>query len=382
MRQRHPALPLPLLLLLLAIAAGCRRQDTGELVISGRIEVDDSQVGSKIGGRVEQVNADEGDVVKRGAVLVRLDDNELRAQLAQAQASAGQALAQLNLLLAGSRKEDIEQAEATVAARRADLELRRKGFRKQEVGQAQAELEAAQTQLALTRKEYERAQQLIKEEVIGQQELDTRRTAFNNAQAQVNQAQERLSLFQSGSRPEEISSAEAQLRQSEAELLRLKNGPRPEEIAAQRAAVEAARASIQRIQAQLDETRILAPLDAMVETMELHPGDLIRAGEPVATLDLLTRPWVRAYLPENRLGWTRPGQEVTIMVDSFPGRRFRGRVRRVNNVAEFTPRNVQTTEKRAEQVFEIKVDVLEGGEQIRPGMYADVHIPLPKAAAR
>jgi HlyD family secretion protein len=192
-------------------------------------------------------------------------------------------------------------------------------------------------------------------------------------------AQERLSLFESGSRPEEIGAAEAQLRQAQADLLKLKNGPRPEEIAAQRAAVEAAKANIERIQSQLDETRIVAPLEAMVETLELHPGDLIKAGEHVATLNLLANPWVRCYVPENRMGWVRPGQEVLVGVDSFPERRFKGKVRRLATEAEFTPRNVQTTEKRAEQVFEMKVDVLNGGNLLRPGMYADVYIPRPEA---
>ena len=361
----------------LTFTPACRRPEPTELVVSGRIEVDDSQIGSKLGGRVEKVNAAEGDLVKAGAVIVQLDEKELRAQLAQAKASAGQAQAQLDLLLAGTRPEDIEQAQAVVAARRADLSLRRKGFRAQEVAEAEAALAAARTQLDQTRKDLERASQLAKEEVIGQQELDQRRTAFNNAQALVDQARQRAALYQSGSRPEEISAAEAQLGQAEADLRRLKNGPRPEEIAAARAAAEAARANIDRIDSQLDETRITAPLDALVETLDLHPGDLIKAGERVATLDLLATPWVRCYVPENRLGWVKAGQAVAITVDTWPGRRFKGRVRRVATVAEFTPRNVQTTEKRAEQVFEMKVDAVEGQGLLRAGMYADVYIPRP-----
>jgi HlyD family secretion protein len=114
-----------------------------------------------------------------------------------------------------------------------------------------------------------------------------------------------------------------------------------------------------------------------VDTLDLRTGDLVRAGETVAVLNLKTQPYVRCYLPENRLGWVKPGQEVGVTVDSFPGQQFRGKVRRVSAQAEFTPRNVQTQEKRSELVFEMKVDVPDGEGKLRGGMYADVHIPSP-----
>jgi HlyD family secretion protein len=121
-----------------------------------------------------------------------------------------------------------------------------------------------------------------------------------------------------------------------------------------------------------------------VETLDLQPGDLVRAGQSVATLLLERRPWVRCYVPENRLGLVRPGLAVTVTVDSFPGETFAGVVRKVSAQAEFTPRNVQTTEKRAELVFEMKVDIAgaEGvAERLRAGMYADVHIAAGAAGA-
>ena len=154
----------------------------------------------------------------------------------------------------------------------------------------------------------------------------------------------------------------------------MKNGARPEEVAAQRAGVEAAAANVARLETQLEETRIIAPFDAMVETLDLKPGDLVRAGETVAVLNLKNRPWVRCYVPENRLGMVKPGETVEVTVDSYPDERFPGKVRRLSSEAEFTPRNVQTTEKRAEQVYEMKVDIIEKGENPRAGMYADVHV--------
>ena len=172
--------------------------------------------------------------------------------------------------------------------------------------------------------------------------------------------------------------AKARLAEAASDLDRLRNGPRPEEIAAQQAAVEAAKANIARLQSQLEETTILSPSEAVVETLDLELGDLVQAGETIAVLNLMNRPWVRCYVPENRLGLAKVGTQVSVSVDSYPDVAFSGQIRRLSSDAEFTPRNVQTTEKRSELVFEMKVDILENGDRLRAGMYADVHVGAPK----
>lgn len=357
------------------LAVACDSSGGDVLVVSGRVELDNVRVGSRVGGRVSLVPVAEGDRVTSGQAVVLLDDAELRAQLEQASASRRQSEAQLAVLVAGSRPEEIASAEALVSARRADLELRRKGFRTEEIQQAEAEVSRARTALELARKELERTETLRRSGTVQQRDLDVRAADFASAQAQLEVALQREALVRSGSRPEEIAAAAAQLSKAEHDLELLRNGPRPEEIAAQRAVVEAAAAHENRIRTQLDEMRVAAPADCVVETLDLRPGDLVRAGEPVAVLNLPHRPWVRCYVPENRLAQVRTGAEVEVTIDSAPGRSFRGQVRRVSSEAEFTPRNVQTTEKRAELVFETKVDVLDGTGTLRAGMYADVHIP-------
>jgi len=354
--------------------AGCLREDP-VLILSGRIEVDDVHVGSKIGGRVWKVNHEESDEVKAGEPVVLLEDMELAAQLDQAKASAAQAQANLDLLLVGTRKEDLDRAEAVVQARSAELILRKKGFREEEVREAEAQVESARSDLQFASAEYIRTKSLFEKGAVDRREMDNKQSLFDTARAKTEIALQRLALFRSGSRPEEIAMAEAQLAQARADLTRLRNGARPEEIAAQRAAVEAANANVARLQSQLEETRILSPSDAMVETLDLKPGDLVKAGEPLAVLNLKNTPWVRCYIPENHLGSIRPGDLVMVTVDSYPGEKFPGKVRRLSSEAEFTPRNIQTTEKRSELVFEVKVDILERGEKLRAGMYADVYVP-------
>ena len=357
----------------LALAVGCNSSND-PIVINGRMEMDDIHIGSKIGGRVRQVNFEEGDPAKAGEVIVLLEEGDLSEQLDQAKASAAQAKAGLDLLLAGSRREDIARAQAVVAANSAEVELRKKGFRQEEILEAEAQVTSAKSDLQFASAEFARTAVLYEKLAVDRREFDAKKTALETAQAKMEIALQRRSLYRSGSRPEEIAMAQANLAASLADLERLRNGPRREEIAAQRAAVEAGIASIARIEALIDETRIVAPCDATIETLELEPGDLVRAAEPVAVLNLKTGPWVRCYVPENRLGLVNPGDRVKVSVDTFPNETFTGRVRWLSAEAEFTPRNIQTPEKRSELVFEMKVDVLEGHEKIRAGMYADVTI--------
>ncbi|MGI8907192.1 MAG: efflux RND transporter periplasmic adaptor subunit [Candidatus Sumerlaeaceae bacterium] len=356
------------------LCSACNKSEHTGLVVSGRVEVDSIHIGSKVGGRVAKLHYEESQSVKAGEPVVSLEDQELVAQRDQAKAAQAQAQAQLDLLLAGTRAEDIMRADAVVSATLAELDMRRKGFREEEVREAAAQLASAQSEQALAQREFDRTQALFKTRTIDQSEFDKARSAVETAKARVNAATQRAALMQSGSRPEEITRAEAQLAQARADQMRLKNGPRPEEIAAQRAAVDSARANVARFESQLAEMKITAPADAMVETLDLKVGDLVKPGETIAVLNLRRAPYVRCFVPENRLAEVKPGQEVAVTVDSIPGERLRGKVRRLASDAEFTPRNVQTTEKRSELVFEMKVDVIDSPERLRAGMYADVHV--------
>jgi multidrug resistance efflux pump len=117
--------------------------------------------------------------------------------------------------------------------------------------------------------------------------------------------------------------------------------------------------------------RIAAPVDGVVEAVDLQPGDLVSANAPVLSLMDLRELWVRAYVPEDALN-VQVGQDVVVTVDSYPDRSFSGKISFVARQAEFTPGNVQTPEERSQQVFRIKVALTEGLDELRPGMAADV----------
>jgi membrane fusion protein YbhG len=149
----------------------------------------------------------------------------------------------------------------------------------------------------------------------------------------------------------------------------LQRGSRAEDIAAARAAVAREEGHLRYLQRQRAESVVTAPAEGTVETLDLRPGDLVAAGRPVATLLEPGQLWVRVYVPEPKLGLVRVGQKASLSVDTFPDRRFPGRVIEIRNEAEYTPRNVQTLEQRSDQVFGVKVEV-EPAPELKPGMAA------------
>ena len=346
----------------------------GSIVISGIIEADDIHVGSKVGGRVLKVVAREGQTVKAGEVLVLLEPREPEASLAEAQATMRQAQAKLALLSSGYRQEEIEQGEAGVKQSQAELSQLVAGPRQQEIDQARADWLAAKAQAENSRKLQRRMEDLSKRDLIAKQDFDDAQAKAEESEQKMKSARERYDLVLAGTRTEEIERARQRLAEAEAKLRQLKSGYRKEEVAQAKSEVEAARARVELTRTQLDETVIKAPVDAVVEILDLEPGDLVGAGKPVATLLRTNSLWVRAYLPEAKLGFVKTGAKVTVRVDSFPHRDFAGIVRRVSRQAEFTPRNVQTWEERVLQVFQTE-DVIDDPEQVlRPGMNADVTI--------
>ena len=344
------------------------------IVISGVIEADDIHIGSKIGGRVLKVVAKRGQTVKAGEILVLLEPNEIDASLAEAQAGLRQAEAKYALLSAGFRKEEIEQAEAAVKQAQAELDQLVSGPRQQEIDQASAEWKAVKAQAENAQKFLQRVEGLAKRELIARQEYDDALAKADEAEQKMAAAREHYNLLLAGTRKEEVERARQRLAEADAKRRQLRSGFRKEEIAQAKSEMEGARARVQVIQTQLEETVIKAPVDALIDTMDLEPGDLVGAGKPVATLLRIGTLWVRAYLPEARLGFVQPGLPVKVRVDSFPGKDFRGTVRRIFRQGEFTPRNVQTHEERVLQVFQTEVVIDDPDNVLRPGMSADVTI--------
>ena len=135
-------------------------------------------------------------------------------------------------------------------------------------------------------------------------------------------------------------------------------------------------------QAALDRTLLRAPFGGLVTERHREPGEVVAPGAPVLTVLDRDDRWVRIYVPEARLGAVRLGSPVTLRSDTFPGKAYRGEVAHVASEAEFTPRNVQTTEERTLLVYAVKVRIVgDAAYELKPGLPVDVELPLAAAAA-
>lgn len=353
--------------------AGCGERNADYVDVTGQIEAVDVQVGSRIGGRVSEVLAAEGDHVKQGDVLVRLEAAEARAALDAARGRLAQAEAALAKLEAGARPEEIRQAEALAARAEEQYRMAEKGFRSQEVKAAAATAEAARAQRDQLRADLARFEKLFEGNALAEQKYDQAKRAYEAAEAQYEAVRQKQALTAEGLRTEEIAMAKAAYDQAAAALDLLRNGARKEDIDAARAFRDAAKADVDRAQVALDEMEIRSPRDAVVESLDVHPGDIVKAG-PLASLvdpeDLKLIVYVSALM----LGQLKTGQKVALTADAHGDETFEGEIVRIACQGEFTPRNLQTKEERVQQVFGIKVKLNSSGGKLRAGMTVTAHL--------
>ncbi len=171
--------------------------------------------------------------------------------------------------------------------------------------------------------------------------------------------------------------AAATAAETSAQTLReLEVGTRPEDIDAARAALNADEKQLGYLRRQRQETTVTAPADGVIESMDLRPGDLVGANQPVAKMLEPSQLWVRVYVPEPELGRVKIGQAAMLTVDTFPKREFPGKVVEIRTQSEYTPRNVQTLDQRMDQVFGVKV-AIDPAAELKPGMAATVRLVEP-----
>lgn len=342
-----------------ALYAAWFRRDTA-LQGSGTVEARNIRVGSKVGGRIDKVLVREGDSVEPGQVLITFDDRELQAALEQSRANAEKAQR-------GYRPEEIAEARAAAAQAKADYELRKNGYRQEDIDAAKADLDRANADEVRTHLDFDRYDALAKNDVGSKQQRDTAEANWKVALAQQQSAQRKLDQWQRGYRPEEIASAEAHYVQATATLEKLERGNRREDV-------ELAKAAYAYDLARYRERQVTAPAAAVVEVLDVRPGDLIAPNTPVATLLERDQIYVRIYIPETEIGRVRLRQTAEVRVDSFPNQVFNGAVEQINQQAEFLPRNVQTREERVHQLFGVKIRIDDSSGRVRAGMAADVKL--------
>jgi HlyD family secretion protein len=317
--------------LLLAVGVGAiywylheDRQPDGRLVLYGNVEIRQVNLAFESQGRIQKIHVTEGDRVTAGQLLASIDSSRYEAGVARTKAEAAAQQKVLAGLLSGSRPEEIAAARARTKATEAVLQDARETYR--------------------------RSRLLAKTQFVSQQQLDNHQAALESAQAGLDADRQMLQLAV--------------------------KGPREEDIAAARAILEARQAALALARDELSDTRLVAPSDGVIRDRTLEPGDMASPGRPVLTLALTSPLWVRAYVEEPDLGKIAPGMPAEISNDSFPDRTYSGWVGTISPTAEFTPKQVETTELRSKLVYQVRVFVCNPQNELRLGMPTTIVIDL------
>jgi len=375
MNQRRTKPGRWLVLTMVLAAASCSNGPANILSVTGQIEAVSVHAGSRVGGRVSEVLVNEGDAVGKGDVLVRLETVDAQAAVDAAQGQLEQTDAFLRKLRTGARPEQIEQALAAVQRTEEQYRMATRGFRDEEIEAARATVDAARAQRDDAAALVRRLKPLYEEDAVAGQQYDQARHALEAAEGSLRAMQKKYDLVKKGPREEEIAIAKAALDQAQAALDEIQNGARAEDIEAAEAAREAAQAQLQMAESQVREMTIVAPRDGVVESIDIHPGDLVAPGPVMRLIDPEDLELV-VYVGAAVLGKLRLNQEVSLTTDSHGDEVFQARIVHLASEGEFTPRNLQTKEERVLQMFGIKLKMDSAGGKLKSGMSATVHFDL------
>ena len=360
-------------------------EDTGRIVVSGNIELNQVDIAFKTSGRLVERAVNEGDPVHKGMVIARLDREQLLRQRETAEAAlqTSQAtLAESQSALKWQRETmtaDLQLRRADLSAAESQLLQLKNGARPQELEQATAAVTAAQSQHDQAKKDWERAQTLFKNDDISTSQYDAFRTRFESTQATLRQAKEQLSLVKQGPRSETIEAASAQVERARASLKMgqanaIETQRREQDVTARRSEIERAKSQIALIDTQLADTIAVSPIDGVVLVKAADVGEVLAPGTSVVTVGDTEHPWLRAYIKERDLGRVKLGSKARVTTDSFPGKVYDGRVSFISSEAEFTPKQIQTAEERVKLVYRVKIEIDNSRHELKSNMPADAEI--------
>ncbi len=304
-----------------ALAAGCARGPVP--AGSGTIECTQIRLGPEVGGRLAELLIEEGQSLKASQVVARIDPVPYTLKRDESAAALAQAQAQLDLMLAGSRDEDIQRG-------------------REQLREARASATAATADVARV------------EEVFAAGSATARQRDEARASA------ERTSALAAA---------------AEQQLARLLSGNRKEEIRAAQAAVDLARARLAQAEKAVNDCTVRAPIAGTITVKSAEQGEVVAAGTALATLSRLDEVWLSVYIPETQLNRVRLGQAAWVCADGSP-QRYTGTVSFVSTEAEFTPRNAQTRDERAKLVYRVKITLPNPNGVFKPGMPADGYMEM------
>ncbi len=316
--------------------AACRgRGDQGPPRASGYVEATEVRVAPEVGGRVTEIAVQEGDRVEVGARVAVLDTSAAELAIRRARADRDHALAQLRLLQAGARPEEVRQGRAQAES-------------------ADAEITAAESELQAAEADLQRFEALLRSDSGSRKQRDDAATRRDVARARLVAARQRARAAR-----EALATVEA--------------GARAEEIAAARARVAAVDAQIASLEKNVADAVLESPVAGFVTAKLIDAGEMVAPRTPVVVITDLDRAWANVYVDEPLVPTLKLGDKVVLVTDA--GHRLDGSISFISPKAEFTPRNVQTSEERSRLVYRIKVITDNREGILKSGMPVEAELP-------
>jgi len=408
-KKFNPRLAIPIVLVIGAIGYGIwtilPKPAETVLHISGRLESDETDIGAKTGGRVAAIFVREGDPVKKGQVIIEIEDEEIPAQLSglnaqiesarqeEVQAKEEVAVAEsrireatLNLQQSeGDAVGRIDQAQFTVSATESDLRQA-----EAQVKQSEAQLQQSRAELKLAKIERDRYAELVNEGAVNQQQYDQKQTTLSTATANVDTAEaklvasraavkassDRFRAAQGSSIQVQSTGLNPDIRNAQLDTYYLQRSQAQAKLIASQSKVKNAQAARDQIQKRLDSFKVKSPIDGIVQSRPLESGAVVATGKTLLTVLDPSQVYLRGYIPEGQIGKIRVGQTARVFLDSSPNKPFIAHVSQIDTKASFTPENIYFKQDRVKQVFGIKLAIDQPEGFAKSGMPADAEIDL------
>jgi HlyD family secretion protein len=301
------------------------------------VEATEVRLAPDAGGRILTLTVKEGDRVQPGQTLLTLDTRDVELAIDRAKAEHAAADAQLRLVQAAARPEDVRQAESQIATARADQS-------------------AAASELAAAEQDLDRFDSLLKTNSGSRKQRDDAATRRDVAR-------------------DRVSAAQSRVRSAEEALARIRAGARREEVDAARARANVVSAQITSLEKTLGDTTLKSPVAGLVTEKLVEVGEMIAPRAPALVVVDIDHAWADVFVPEPVVPLLRIGQPATVFTDAG-GAGIAGAITYISPKAEFTPRNVQTSEERSKLVYRIRIAVDNQDGVLKQGMPVEAEIVL------
>jgi HlyD family secretion protein len=300
------------------------------LFYSGIIEATQANLSFQVPGRVAQVKVQEGQSVTKDQIIAELDRAEFESRYAQAKA---------NLDRAQKTKQQLETV----------LDISRKTL-PSEVARATANVKSVKDTLKDAEKNDKRFEDLFRNGVITEKERDSMKLNYDVAKSRLAESESVLKLAQGN-------------------LTRIDAAKQDIEVAT--AQINSISASLNQASIQLAYTQLKSPIDGIITSRNIEPGETVNSGREVLTVSDLSRVDLKIFVDETEIGKVKPGQKVDVKVDTFPGKTYTGTVSFISPEGEFTPKIIQTKKERVKLVYLVKVSIANPNFELKSGMPAD-----------